>query len=352
MTSSTSNSSAGFPSGIAVALVLLAALEIGLRFVNPLQLLPYELGWYSLLSSRVLVQSSGPPEVVVVGSSRTQYSILGPLLSEELQDRSGRPTTVGNFGVGGGHSMEIEPMLRFLLRRPEKPRLIVYGLTIEQVSFDTTYNERSTIFWNLSDWARARGTFGSDMDELLPYVIRSSATEYSFLMRYRRRPTVLLHDLHRGHRLGNPLTGGLVAGHTDPELMTTTIDVTDDLRRNVAQHIETEHLVDGVYPMNPAKLELVENVLRECVDAGIGVVLFEVPNSPLFDEYLPPGTASGFNEIARELAEEIGATFYSLADLGIHPTADEFRDTVHLNTAGATRLTRALAARLPELREQ
>jgi hypothetical protein len=93
-------------------------------------------------------------------------------------------------------------------------------------------------------------------------------------------------------------------------------------------------------------------ILQRCREAGVPLVLFEVPTAPILRAHLPEGAYRRYRVAVARAAEAHGVPFVTVEDLGLELTARDFREQSHLNQGGGTKLTRAVAQRvvLPALR--
>jgi len=114
----------------------------------------------------------------------------------------------------------------------------------------------------------------------------------------------------------------------------------------VKHHVQTGHLINGVYPFNEMKIAWFKEFIGHCRSNGVEVVLFEVPNADVFNRYLPDDVYPRFYSYMQGIAAQSGARFVSLEELGLKFTDAEFRDPVHLNYKGATELSDALCVKV------
>jgi len=312
-------------------------------------MIAYERGGATRIAVREHVRAYGCPEVTFVGSSRVHIGIVCPEVASGIRGAVGREVSVGNFASGGALIQELLPTVRYALRHEPRPVFLMYGVDPEQIRGPELFNERSAIFCSMDDLRHARSELGIEAREFLPVVARNHAADWCVLFRYRSRPLNWLRERFKGREL-SPVLGEIVGiEHSSDAGRTLLTDPPDPAE--VRHHVETAHLDHGVYPFNPAKVEMFTQLARECRDHGVRLVFFEVPNARVFDQCLPPGVNPRFRELMGGVADQTGARFVTLDELGLSFTDEEFRDPVHLNLNGATRLSRALTERVivPEL---
>jgi len=89
-------------------------------FINPL--LDEHLGRY-----HQLIEASGPPDVLIVGSSRGLRGIDPKVLSGVLRSRGYENVRIYNFGVNGATAQVVDLMLRRILTAEQLPKLILWA---------------------------------------------------------------------------------------------------------------------------------------------------------------------------------------------------------------------------------
>jgi len=89
------------------------------------------------------VSAFGPPDILIVGSSRALIGVDPQQLQQALVNSGKRNLTVFNFGVNGGTAQIVDLQLRQLLNRPQLPRLIIWADGVRAFNsgrVDRTYN--------------------------------------------------------------------------------------------------------------------------------------------------------------------------------------------------------------------
>lgn len=76
---------------------------------------------------RYHLQTAGPPDVLIIGSSRALRGVDPTQLQQALQQPDRPPLRVFNFGVNGATAQVVDLIVRQLLRPEELPRLIIWA---------------------------------------------------------------------------------------------------------------------------------------------------------------------------------------------------------------------------------
>jgi hypothetical protein len=89
------------------------------------------------------ISAFGPPDILIVGSSRALIGIDPQQLQQALSNSGKKNLTVFNFGINGGTSQIVDFQLRQLLTRTQLPRLIIWADGVRAFNsgrVDRTYN--------------------------------------------------------------------------------------------------------------------------------------------------------------------------------------------------------------------
>lgn len=349
-TSETACAGRGFPWALLWAVVMLGAVEAAARCAEPRDMITYERGVATRYAVREHVAAYGSAEVCFAGSSRVHVGIVVPEVAEVLGERLGRPVAVANYASGGALIQENAPLVEWVLRHEPRPRVLVYGVDPEQIRGPELWNERSVVFWTPSDLLDARTRLSDDVLTAWPDVARNCLRDWSCVFRYRARPLSWLKERFRP-RESSPILGERldIEHGSDPDrsLLDHPADVAE-----VRKHVETAHLApDGTYPFNERKVEMFAEMLRHCREHGVRVVLLDLPNAAVFNQFLPDGVYPHYREAMRRVAGAEGARFVTLEELGLSFGDADFRDPVHLNYPAGKRLSARLAEQVlvPEL---
>ena len=111
---------------------------------------------------------------------------------------------------------------------------------------------------------------------------------------------------------------------------------------------------EGEYELTAERASTLRAILALCQEAGVPILLFEIPMSRDLVRLLPMGTMEIFRHAARGLAKQADVPFVELENLGLVFEDEDFYEASHLNLRGARKLTRALSEQvlLPTLRGQ
>lgn len=86
---------------------------------------------------------SGPPDILIVGSSRGVQGIDPAVLQQALAARGNRNLTIFNFGINGATAQVVEVLLRQILDPEKLPRMIIWADGVRAFNsgrVDRTYN--------------------------------------------------------------------------------------------------------------------------------------------------------------------------------------------------------------------
>ncbi|MEO0407330.1 MAG: hypothetical protein AAF289_08275, partial [Cyanobacteria bacterium P01_A01_bin.135] len=93
------------------------------------------------------LQTAGPPDVIVIGSSRAMRGVEPAVLMTELEALGYPNATVFNFGVNGATAQVVEVILRRILQPEQLPQLVIWAdgaRAFKQVATDQTYQAMLT----------------------------------------------------------------------------------------------------------------------------------------------------------------------------------------------------------------
>jgi len=327
-----------------VAFALLTILEITVRLVDPMTLIPYDRGQTNYEAVRLYLQSYGAADIAFVGSSRTLAAIAPKTTKDHVAKLFDQKISVANYACDGAWADEIVPMLEYILQQKKIPQILFYGVSPEQISRDLVFSERSAIFWDSSDWFRIRRKYGSSVDHSLPVVIRNEIANHCYLFRYRHRVSFFIKELGNRLRGQKAPFNRIFMDHMQAKTTGNIhrLKVTKELKDDVYQHIQEKHLVNGKYPFNSKKIAMIEQIAQRCQELGVHLVFFEIPNANVFNHYLPTEVPLQFRKIFRQIAQKTDQKFVSVNELGVVFSDEYFADPVHLNEDGAQELTEAL----------
>jgi hypothetical protein len=351
-TSSSERRARRLPWATGVALALLLALELAVRWVHPSGTVPYTvegLGEYRALGPEL--EAFGPARVSIVGSSRVREGLLLPLLRRELERELGAALSVASYAMGGARTAEVELVVRKLLAADTPPDLIVYGLTPRQL-LDKNRPRNSAYLWDLSGWWEERRVRGGLIDQFLPQVLRNQLVRYVHVYRYREEigaafATPASEDFWE--RLGT----GLTRRDTPLSPMRGELTVWQRTEPAISWNVSAAHVrryVERVWKPGEWSMERqqrkLDAILARCREVGAPLALFEVPTAPILRAQLPKDAYRRYRVAVERAAEAHGVPFLTVEDLRLGLTGRDFREQSHLNQRGSTKLTRAVAERV------
>lgn len=349
----------GPPWALGLALVLLAIVELALRQIPVSDLIPYDNGATEYHAVARFLETVGPAEISVIGSSRAREAIVASEVSRLCQARLGRSVSVANYACSGARATENEALVEFLLARGQ-PKLLLYGVSPRQLLERDEPREQFALFWDWPAWWRHYRQDPQQIGKLLPVVIRNTVGQWYRTLRYRRKAAVVVHDLlialragdvssrtlrdlAAGRYLPSPPNGQRSRWHASrPDLSLVQREVSEERVRLYVQRL----LYDGKYFIEGTQPQRVQHIISMCNQAGVKLALVEVPLNDLLLRHLPPGAHSVFRATMRSLADAGGVTFVASDEFDVEFTDHEFLDQSHLNYRGALRYTQALFDRV------
>ena len=300
---------------------------------------------------RTILEEEGPAEVVIVGSSRARDSIAAPDLAAACSEALGRRVSVGNYASPAATADEVEFILRFVFAQERKPAVILYGISPSQLSPLTAAVHRAGRMWRLADWERESSTLhAAHVGRAREIAVQNELGWWCRLYGYRDSVGQYLRQLLGAEpRHSNPILGQLSDQHaSDPDARLGDAPRDDAEVRALLR----PEMRDGRYPLGGEAARHFESVLTACRDAGVTLVVYEVPLTDSLVRSFPRGTLERMRRIALRLANEHRAHYVQVEDLGVRFDETLFRDLSHMNLEGARRLTDRLARRVvvPALR--
>ena len=321
------------------ALLIVGAVELGVRQLSPSDWIPYEWKgplWYTAV--REHLEFNGPAEVAFMGSSRTREAFVVPLLREEVPKAVGRPITIVNYGAPGCNADEAEAIVRIMARQTHPPKLLLYGITPYQLA-DLEYDVQGAPLWSLAHWWQRwrEPDHHPDVFKMWPFVLRNEIEDRYRTFAYREMiPLRVWEALTKFQLPGCPIKGEYSKHQllTPERSLINTPQSSGHLKRYIAPRVRR-----GEYVMGGRQLDALRRVMQRCRDAKIRLILIELPQSELLRKHLPPSTLRQFYALVAPLAEEFDVPFVRVRALGTDFGDSEFREMSHLNLYGATRFT-------------
>jgi hypothetical protein len=338
-----------YPWGLFSAVLLLIVLELVLRALNPLGILPGatddERAYYAVVPELL---AFGAPDVAIVGSSRARRGVIAPSLSDALAVAA-KDVRVGNFGLDSARAGETEVIVRRLLEATPKPRLVVWPIAPRDLTPEADPPGPVVRYlWRPSDWWRSRNKADHSPHRHLPATLRNEASRHSWLMRYRpivrnliegseRRPVLhLFSDLVLGDRDASPINGAI-----DPKHLTAARTVSRDVTPEGVRNYLGRAFTERRWPVNHQSRSLEEAV--EALNAArIPVLLLELPTHPLMEEQLPRGTTKKFRRYMKQVAKRHRQKFVPFTEIDVEMDGSDFYEHSHVNYLGAQKYTHAI----------
>ena len=343
MPSSTSNSENHrepfrFPWALLMAVGILVVVEVLFRRVLFHNRVIYHAGAREYLLAAEQLKSPGPANVCFVGSSRARESIAVPEVKGLLVAKGFGDTTVANYALGGGQAQESYWAVRKMLAGKRKPDLILYGLSPRQFLGRGEHFSSAAFLWDLGDWYEQSGEHGMEAGKLLPKVIRNEIKQrYVTFAARDARKQVLLRILGRDTD-PCPIIGERTPWQKlkpDVSLAANPADE-QDVRNYIARNTRRQRYGD------PTQVGYVKKTIQLCRDAGVRLVLFEVPVAEILRRCYPDGIYDHFYQTIADLQQPGDLPFVPIAQLKPELTDKHFREPSHTNYRGAVRFTRAL----------
>ncbi|RMF84789.1 MAG: hypothetical protein D6744_02460 [Planctomycetota bacterium] len=321
------------------ALVIVGAVEVGARRLDPMDWIPYEWKgplWYTAV--REHLEFIGPAEVAFMGSSRTREAFVVPLLRKEVPKAIGRPITIVNYGAPGCNADEAEAIVRVMARQPHPPKYLFYGITPYQLA-DLEYDVQGVPVWSLAHWwQRLREPNPHpEVFERWPFVVRNEIEDRYRTFAYREMIPLRVWEATTKFRLPSCPLKGEYSKHQQLTPKRSLVNTPQS-----AQHIKryiSSRLRRGKYVMGGPQMGALRRVMERCRAAGIQLILVELPQSEALRAQLPLDTMRRFYSLVAPLASEYDVPFLRVRQFGIDFGLAEFREMSHLNLAGARRFT-------------
>lgn len=294
---------------------------------------PYAWGLGEYDASALRLRTEGPPEVLVLGTSRAREALDLPRMRRLLRDALGRDVCVGNHGLSGARAGEAAAVLELALREGT-PRLVLLGIDPRLFQGAVEHTDRQARF---APWSMAWDAARSSDDRRITAHANLGAVLRTYGARARLRAAL------RGDgdlaATPTPLAGGsTLFQREEPERSLRTHPIDDAWIEAMLARVRE----DGRYALRAERYAAVERMLAACAARGVSVLLFEIPISRAFTRYLPLGTVEATRAAARRLAAAHGADLVLREDLDALFDEDDFFEPSHLALPGAQALTDAL----------
>ena len=318
------------------------------------------------------VAQSGPPDVLVIGSSRALRGVDPAALRQSLDATDHEGLSVFNFGVNGATVQVVDLIVRRLIPPDQLPQIVVWAdgaRAFNSGRTDVTFNAIATSEgYRQLEAGNATGgmedlALGSLADLL---TVRAHATDRQLSEFFGKASSAYLHRGKIRTALGQGF-GAIAPEFTSKSQTTQTGDTPTGLptetslidfdgflalstRFNPATYYNDHARVAGAYDgdykafrMDGKQAKALEDLLRFSDETQLPIVFV---NTPLTDEYLDSYRIEAEQEFQQYLTEVDALNpEFTFRDLGkLWPQRyDYFSDPSHLNRYGAYQVSRRLA---------
>jgi len=334
------------------------------------------------------LEETGPPDVLIIGSSRALRGVDPAALQRELMALGYGELSIFNFGVNGATAQVVDLTLRRVLEPHQLPRLIIWAdgarafnsgrtdITFNAIEASEGYRELGRRNPAAATTASADGTTDAASEavveearpigealrasyQALDQTLSNQLGQRSAIYDDRDELKAFVRD-----RLLTPLVAPIALSAEESKAAQNTSDMPIpegseidfdgflalDVRFNPATYYQLYARVPGAYDsdyeefgLEGQQLEAFDNLLDYTQEQGIPVIFV---NTPLTDEYLD-GYRSDAEEDFQKLMLQYSATEddFIFRDLGQVWTGryDYFSDPSHLNRYGAYQVSLRLA---------
>ncbi|MDI9635469.1 DUF1574 domain-containing protein [Geitlerinema splendidum] len=318
---------------------------------------------------------SGPPDVLIVGSSRALRGIDPVALREALAAQGYADISVYNFGVNGATAQVVDLIVRRILTAEQLPKLILWAdgaRAFNSGRGDATYNAIATSagYQSLMAGTLALPTYGAA--EAAQPTAEPAEAEFSLAEAYRQADRWLderigalsalypERDRAKGEiaqKLADILPNGerAVTQASEPEddseaQLDRNGFLALSVRFNPLTYYQKHPRVTGDYDrdyesfqLEGRQTEALESLLQVTQQHSIPLVFI---NLPLTSDYLDPVRASYEREFTQQMlrfAMERGFIFRDLANAWDGGQMEYFSDPSHLNRYGAMVVAQQIA---------
>ena len=324
---------------------------------------------------RKQVARSGPPDVLVIGSSRALRGVDPAALRQALGSAGHKNLSIFNFGVNGATAQVVDLVIRRLIPPDQLPQIIVWAdgaRAFNSGRVDVTFNAIATSegYRQLEASNAPDGIDNLALGSLSEQLTASTSAADQHLSElfgklssgYSNRSKLLL-ALGQGFGAITPeflaagsTRGSTQVGDTPTELPTETSLIDADgflalsTRFNPATYYQEHARVAGAYDSDYEGFELqgkqtaaLESLLRYATQKDIPVIFI---NTPLTDEYLDPQRTKAETSFLQYMVQTADSSQqFVFRDLGrLWPQRyDYFSDPSHLNRYGAYQVSSRLA---------
>lgn len=334
----------GFPKALVAAMVIIVVLEIILHLLPKDMLLGYGQGLSSYYEVKHTIQTRGPAEVAVLGTSRGRESIVVPELVALVRDRIGRDITAANYSLAGSHADEQLQVARLLMASESKPAIILYFLSPLILQGDEANLQRLGILGRFPDMFAGRtGQVIASSTEKPFWNLRNWIDRNYYTFRYRHRFRYLMTSAIRRRQPISPIQGDYTMWQlyaAERSLETHPVSV-ERIQGYVARLLDE----NGQYVIGERHLTALAETIALCQTHDVPIVIMAAAISPDLDTQLPDQVKNTFHDSIAAVTGAAGLEFYTMAEIGADLDRGNFREQSHLNRSGGEIVTRAVVDR-------
>ena len=318
------------------------------------------------------VAQSGPPDILIIGSSRALRGVDPAALRQALAARGEEDLSIFNFGVNGATVQVVDLVVRRLIPPDQLPQMVVWAdgaRAFNSGRTDVTFNAIATSegYRQLEEGTASGGIEDLALGSLADLLkVRAQATDRQLSEFFGQASSTYL---HRGKiRTALSQSAGSIlptlsseaqntqTGDTPTGLPSETSLIDFDgflalsTRFNPATYYNDHARVAGAYDgdyksfrMNGKQSEALSALLQFADEKQLPIVFV---NTPLTDEYLDSRRREAEQEFRQYLSEVAALNpEFTFKDLGqLWPQRyDYFSDPSHLNRYGAYQVSQRLA---------
>lgn len=339
-----------WPVALLGALAIVAAVEIGLRQVDPQSLIVSRGDADQARAVRDEIDLPGAPDVALVGSSMMYQGVSVPEFEHDLSQAAGRPVNVANYAIRGGRMDLFAATIRQIVEQPERPRLILVGTSMRDLREFDLELDRLSLFWSIGDFVAIARERGLPMNRYLPIVIRNEIEPHLLTLRYRNAITRALQSPFVPVEIEPlPARGEKADALIGSRGQRMLADEMDAFRKRTNRRRMMQSYRLELPPIPPKVMsDQVEEIIRVCAAHHVDVIFVELPLSEPMSGLIRTATKTSkkfeptWRLVMAEKTQPASVPFIPFADLGLSLSDRDFADGQHLNEPGALKLGAAL----------
>jgi len=328
------------PWAFAIALLLVAGLEVFLQLAVPADEFPVRREIRQSAAFHRVLAADGAPEIAFVGASLMRRGVVVPEISAALQAATGREWTVANYGHHDAQAEFVEDMVLALMADDTPSQVVLYGVSPLQLN-RSGFREHTSQLWGMSDLRREWGQRGTEVLGDVPQVLHNELKHHFRLPQLRHERVAWFKRIAFGIPFQKtPLRGGIY--HVSPGSKANLVDhpPTLDTPGFLALKRRIDRATDdGRWLMSDQLIAHMKGVAAACEANGAKLVYFEIPFHRTLEHLLAPNAYPDFYAQMEAISEETGAPFVPFSELGLTFTDAHFSDEAHLNLDGASMMT-------------